>query len=226
MATCAYKGNKKGTRTCPALDGDICSRCCGKYRLKEINCPNSCVWLKKATKNHRQKHIDSGALMETDYIQFLEQKTGMTNLLQSELMETDFQIHGYLENKSDPENYVDQVRRDVNSLLRVRTGKVTSMESIDGKLARHLADHFEERGERVGNQMKNRRDLEKKVLNVVKEELTYCEEEDLSYPEFLRSFFHKFYLPGYNPLQDKERDKGLTLPEDQSEGEGDLILDV
>ncbi|HVV83209.1 MAG TPA: hypothetical protein VHE35_09015 [Kofleriaceae bacterium] len=45
MATCVHCGKAKGQRDCPALGGEICARCCGKYRLTEIACPADCRWL-------------------------------------------------------------------------------------------------------------------------------------------------------------------------------------
>lgn len=45
VSTCRHCGQRKGKRTCPALAGTICSRCCGQHRLVEIDCPSDCVHL-------------------------------------------------------------------------------------------------------------------------------------------------------------------------------------
>lgn len=45
MSTCTHCGQRKGKRSCPALAGAICSRCCGQHRLVEIPCPSDCVHL-------------------------------------------------------------------------------------------------------------------------------------------------------------------------------------
>lgn len=45
MSTCLHCGQRKGKRSCPALAGAICSRCCGQHRLVEIACPSDCVHL-------------------------------------------------------------------------------------------------------------------------------------------------------------------------------------
>ncbi|HEX8109862.1 MAG TPA: DUF1841 family protein [Kofleriaceae bacterium] len=45
MSTCTHCGQRKGKRSCPALAGAICSRCCGQHRLVEIACPSDCVHL-------------------------------------------------------------------------------------------------------------------------------------------------------------------------------------
>lgn len=45
VSTCSHCGQRKGKRSCPALAGAICSRCCGQHRLTEIACPSDCVHL-------------------------------------------------------------------------------------------------------------------------------------------------------------------------------------
>src|SRR5882724_11841192 len=45
VSTCGHCGQRKGKRSCPALAGAICSRCCGQHRLVEIACPADCVHL-------------------------------------------------------------------------------------------------------------------------------------------------------------------------------------
>lgn len=45
MSTCVHCHGRKGKRTCPALNGKICSACCGEYRLVEIQCPSDCQYL-------------------------------------------------------------------------------------------------------------------------------------------------------------------------------------
>ena len=47
MNKCIKCKSRKGKRYCSALSGLICSLCCGKYREKEIDCPESCIYLIK-----------------------------------------------------------------------------------------------------------------------------------------------------------------------------------
>ena len=42
---CSYCSRRKGKRTCPALNGSVCTLCCGQHRLTEIECPDDCVYL-------------------------------------------------------------------------------------------------------------------------------------------------------------------------------------
>jgi len=45
MAKCAYCGQRKGKRACPAI-GQVCSQCCGDNRQREIACPPGCGYLR------------------------------------------------------------------------------------------------------------------------------------------------------------------------------------
>ena len=45
MSKCGHCHQRKGKRSCPALDGMICSQCCGEHRITNISCPSSCVFL-------------------------------------------------------------------------------------------------------------------------------------------------------------------------------------
>jgi hypothetical protein len=52
---CAYCHTAKGKRTCPALEGMICSACCGENRLIHITCPADCPYLEAGTDYQRQR---------------------------------------------------------------------------------------------------------------------------------------------------------------------------
>jgi hypothetical protein len=61
---------RKARRDCPALRQSICSVCCGTKRLKEIDCPASCVHLAAAREHppavvRRQQHRDAATLLPT-----------------------------------------------------------------------------------------------------------------------------------------------------------------
>jgi hypothetical protein len=45
MTKCIYCQQKKGKRSCPALNGQICSGCCGEHRGRDIACPANCAYL-------------------------------------------------------------------------------------------------------------------------------------------------------------------------------------
>src|SRR3989449_3331870 len=54
-ATCVYCQGRKGKRSCPALNGLICSTCCGENRLTKIACPADCPYLEAGTDYQRQR---------------------------------------------------------------------------------------------------------------------------------------------------------------------------
>lgn len=56
MSKCVYCHERKGKRPCPALDGLICSPCCGEHRMTRISCPSDCVYLDTNTE-YQQKRI-------------------------------------------------------------------------------------------------------------------------------------------------------------------------
>src|SRR5256886_17375634 len=62
-ATCVYCHGRKGKRSCPALNGLICSTCCGENRLTKIACPADCPYLEAVTDYQRQR---AGALFRQD----------------------------------------------------------------------------------------------------------------------------------------------------------------
>src|SRR3989442_12196265 len=54
-ATCVYCHGRKGKRSCPALNGLICSTCCGENRLTKIACPADWPYLEAGTDYQRQR---------------------------------------------------------------------------------------------------------------------------------------------------------------------------
>lgn len=56
MSLCVYCKQHKGKRPCPALDGSICSPCCGEHRLVRISCPSDCIYLDSGS-DYQQKRL-------------------------------------------------------------------------------------------------------------------------------------------------------------------------
>jgi hypothetical protein len=65
---CVLCDQKKAKRFCPAKNGLICPQCCGENRILEIDCPESCGYLKSGREREvedygrRFRALDSGAL--------------------------------------------------------------------------------------------------------------------------------------------------------------------
>jgi hypothetical protein len=67
-AICPLCGVRKARRDCPALGQRICAVCCATKRLKEINCPDTCVYLASARSHpaavvQRRQERDLGFLL-------------------------------------------------------------------------------------------------------------------------------------------------------------------
>ena len=56
MIKCVYCQERKGKRPCPALNGNICSQCCGTYRMEDIRCPPDCHYL-DSNFEYQQKRV-------------------------------------------------------------------------------------------------------------------------------------------------------------------------
>jgi len=54
VSKCVYCKERKGKRSCPALNGLICSQCCGEHRLTRISCPSDCQYLDSSS-DYQQK---------------------------------------------------------------------------------------------------------------------------------------------------------------------------
>jgi hypothetical protein len=56
MSQCVYCKQRKGKRSCPALNGLICSQCCGEHRIVRVSCPTDCVYLGTGS-DYQQKRL-------------------------------------------------------------------------------------------------------------------------------------------------------------------------
>ena len=67
MAKCIYCQQKKGKRICKALNGDICTLCCGQHREKDIRCPSDCPFASIKQTYYIQKDEDVFLKHITDF---------------------------------------------------------------------------------------------------------------------------------------------------------------
>ena len=63
---CVVCDQRKGKRSCPAKNSMICAQCCGEKRILEINCPESCEYL-KIGRNH-EAEVERSRLRPSDPI--------------------------------------------------------------------------------------------------------------------------------------------------------------
>ncbi len=79
MAKCFTCGERKSNRFCPAINGNICSLCCGSKRQKEIVCIPPCDYLTKGTDYQLgrdiERKIDSDLHTESEDVFQMEEVT-------------------------------------------------------------------------------------------------------------------------------------------------------
>ncbi|MBI3606569.1 MAG: hypothetical protein HY207_01210 [Nitrospirae bacterium] len=80
MATCIYCHRAKGKRSCPALTGLICSRCCGEHRLVRIACPADCVHLTAHETYQRGRSAPEFAAERAHLVQGLKDREAAVSL--------------------------------------------------------------------------------------------------------------------------------------------------
>ena len=88
MSLCVYCKQRKGKRPCPALNGGICSHCCGEHRVVRVSCPSDCVFLGSGS-NYQQKRLGEQFMpVRRDFYQELEElggnkAVGLFNLIEA-----------------------------------------------------------------------------------------------------------------------------------------------
>jgi hypothetical protein len=67
MSKCVYCKVRKGKRACPALNGLICSQCCGEHRMTRIACPSDCQYLDSSSDYQQKRSGERFALARKDF---------------------------------------------------------------------------------------------------------------------------------------------------------------
>lgn len=94
---CAICGVRKPRRHCPAVNGAICSVCCGTEREQSIDCPFSCEYLREAHKHERPRPLDPATVPNADIEipdEFLEENEWLVVLLGSSIVDGAEKIPG------------------------------------------------------------------------------------------------------------------------------------
>jgi len=74
MNKCVYCHERKGKRACPALNGSICSQCCGEHRLSRIACPADCQYLDASSGYQQKRAGEQFALARKEFYKSLFEK--------------------------------------------------------------------------------------------------------------------------------------------------------
>jgi hypothetical protein len=65
---CKICGKRRARRACPAVNGDICTICCGTEREVSLSCPLECEWLQEAHRHERPVPIDEAEISNPDIL--------------------------------------------------------------------------------------------------------------------------------------------------------------
>jgi hypothetical protein len=76
MSKCAYCRQRKGKRACPALNGLICSQCCGEHRMVRITCPADCTYLESSSEYQEHRIGEQFAQARRDFYKGLFEQGG------------------------------------------------------------------------------------------------------------------------------------------------------
>jgi len=63
---CKHCGQRRARRACPALQGDICSICCGTEREVSLSCPLECEHLREAHTHEKSLPVDPKDVADPD----------------------------------------------------------------------------------------------------------------------------------------------------------------
>ncbi len=63
---CKICGKRRARRACPAVDGDICTICCGTEREVSLSCPLECEWLREAHQHEKSIAMPEGQMSNPD----------------------------------------------------------------------------------------------------------------------------------------------------------------
>ena len=141
---CVLCGKRKARRPCPAKNASICPLCCGEKRVLELNCPETCEYLKTGREHESaefskkfgmqdpmQREKNRRILTENqDVIAHLEYVIAQQRLLSRDLSDTDVSAavgilldayrtedKGVLYDKSSDDLRVENLRRELRDVI-------------------------------------------------------------------------------------------------------------
>lgn len=63
---CKICGKRRARRACPAVQGDICTICCGTEREVSLSCPLECVYLQEAHRHEKPIPVPENQISNLD----------------------------------------------------------------------------------------------------------------------------------------------------------------
>jgi hypothetical protein len=141
---CILCDQRKAKRFCPAKGNSICAQCCGEKRVLEINCPESCEYLKAGRENESAEYMKHLRILDAvqqerykrllaehqDVIAHIEYALSRERLLSRDLSDRDVaqavdilldtyktEGNGVLYEKSSDDLRVDSLRREMRQII-------------------------------------------------------------------------------------------------------------
>jgi len=68
LILCKICGKRRARRACPAVEGDICTICCGSEREVSLSCPLECEWLQEAHRHEKPIAASDTELGNSDIV--------------------------------------------------------------------------------------------------------------------------------------------------------------
>ncbi|MGH9665761.1 MAG: hypothetical protein ACRD9L_15150 [Bryobacteraceae bacterium] len=114
---CRICQTRRPRRYCPAVQGDICSVCCGKEREVSLNCPLECQYLQEARKHERPRDLKPEDFPDRDIPvtgQFLREREDLVMFLSRSLLDAGLETPGAVD--SDAREALEALIRTYRTL--------------------------------------------------------------------------------------------------------------
>src|SRR5579875_1698420 len=66
IVLCKICGKRRARRACPAVQGDICTVCCGTEREVSLSCPLECEYLQEAHRHEKPLTLSASEISNPD----------------------------------------------------------------------------------------------------------------------------------------------------------------
>lgn len=204
MAACVSCGQRKGKRSCPALGGLICPKCCGTKRVVEIHCPPDCRYLSHE-RYQGEKILGAASPLQQRYLE--ASRSGRAHF--ETMIFVDLCLADHL--RAHPDTPPAAVREGVRFLRRL----ASPLETIEG-----VTGLLEQRLEATLRPLLERGSLDRDLLVAVAEEDLAFFEEHLENEEEIRSYLR--FVDAFAGDAPRPRPPEDEAPDDGSEeGDGD-----
>ena len=150
---CKICGKRRAKRACPAVEGDICTICCGTEREVSLSCPFECEWLIEAHRHEKPIPVAENQISDPDITvteEFLRSHEELLLFSVYSLVEAALRVPGAVDRDAMAAlEALIQTRRTLESGLVYETRAENSIAaSVQHAFAASLEDYQKIRAER------------------------------------------------------------------------------